>query len=131
MSAGFIMSEGPQRILFIVVDEKKIIHRFLAIFRKLVSIVGLGMGNIFGLMLRFMPTWWSFLIFWILMMGTIHAAHISASVYETESILQLNHITTFGVLLILKIEVKLLKWWVLPNDIMVRVCQLLLELVTA
>lgn len=125
------MLEGLQRILLIVVDEKKIIHRFLAIFRKLVSIVGLGMGNIFGLMLRFMPTWWSFLIFWILMMGTIHAAHISASVYETESILQLNHITTSGVLLILKIEVKLLKWWVLPNDIMVRVCQLLLELVTA
>ena len=54
--------------------------------RKLVSIVGLGMGNIFGLMLRFMPTWWSFLIFWVLMMGTIHAAHISASVYETDSI---------------------------------------------
>ena len=37
-----------------------------------------------------MPNWWSFLIFWVLMMGTIHAAHISASVYETESILTMN-----------------------------------------
>ena len=27
------------------------------------------------------------------MMGTIHAAHISASVYETESILLMNQIT--------------------------------------
>ena len=62
------------------------LKRYPLIFRKLVSIVGLGMGNIFGLMLRFMPTWWSFLIFWVLMMGTIHAAHISASVYETELI---------------------------------------------
>ena len=42
-------------------------HRF--IFSKLIVIVGLSLGNLFGLMLRFMPNWWSFLIFWILMQG--------------------------------------------------------------
>ena len=94
------------------------------------SIVGLGMGNIFGLMLRFMPNWWSFLIFWVLMMGTIHAAHISASVYETESILNLILMATSGRLPVFKIEVKLLKWWVHQNGITDRVCQLHLELVT-
>ena len=53
-------------------------------FRKRCTIIGLTIGNISGLMLRFMPTWWSFLIFWVIMHTFNHVAYIAASVYVVE-----------------------------------------------
>ena len=104
-----------------------IIIWLLVNFRKLVSIVGLGMGNIFGLLLSFMPNWWSFLIFWVLMMGTIHAAHISASVYETKQIILLHKATLPTHFQSCKwFVIKLLKWWAHQSGIMARACLLLL-----
>ena len=49
------------------------------------------------------------------MMGTLHAAHISASVYETDSILKMIA-TSIGIRSFLSIEIKLWKWWVLRKD---------------
>ena len=53
-------------------------------FRKRCTIIGLTIGNLAGLMLRFMPTWWSFLIFWMVMHTFNHLAYIAASVYVVE-----------------------------------------------
>ena len=52
--------------------------------RKRCAIVGLSIGNVFGLMLRFMPNWWSFLIIWVIMMVFNHVAYIAAVVYSVE-----------------------------------------------
>lgn len=52
--------------------------------RKRTVLIGISFGSIFGLLLRFMPTWWSFLIFWLLMHTFLHLAYISASVYVIE-----------------------------------------------
>ena len=52
--------------------------------RKRCAIVGLSIGNAFGLMLRFMPNWWSFLIIWVVVMVFNHVAYIAAVVYVVE-----------------------------------------------
>ena len=53
-------------------------------FRKRCAIVGLSIGNVFGLILRFMPNWWSFLICWVVVMVFNHVAYIAATVYIVE-----------------------------------------------
>ena len=52
--------------------------------RKRCAIVGLSIGTVFGLMLRFMPNWWSFLIIWVVVMVFNHVAYIAAVVYVVE-----------------------------------------------
>ena len=52
--------------------------------RKRTVLIGLAVGNLAGLLLRFMPNWWSFLIFWMFMHLGIHLAYIAASVYVIE-----------------------------------------------
>jgi len=43
-------------------------------------------GSLLSLLLRLMPTWWSFLIVWFFMQGSFHIAYIAASVYIVEVI---------------------------------------------